>query len=71
MRDKVALVYDDDASINVVMTTAEQLRSEGSIVSILQKAKKFGKQINRFEKEGYNKIAILNGDELELKNLSE
>lgn len=70
-RDKVALVYDDRTAINVVMTSAEQLRTEGSIVSILQKAKKFGKQLNRFEKEGYNKVAILNDGELELKNLSE
>ncbi|MBN2899275.1 MAG: histidine--tRNA ligase [Clostridia bacterium] len=70
-RDKVALVYDESTAINVVMSTAEQLRTEGSIVSILQKAKKFGKQLNRFEAEGYNKVAILNNDALELKNLLE
>jgi histidyl-tRNA synthetase len=70
-RDKVALVYDDTTEINKVMTSAEQLRSEGSIVSIIVKAKKFGKQLNRFEKEGYNKVAILNNGELDLKNLSE
>ena len=70
-RDKVALVYDDTTEINKVMTSAEQLRSEGSIVSIVVKAKKFGKQLNRFEKEGYNKVAILSNGELDLKNLSE
>lgn len=70
-RDKVALVYGDDTEIEKVMASAEQLRSEGSIVSILVKAKKFGKQLNRLEGEGYNKVAILSNGELELKNLSD
>jgi len=69
-RDKVALVYDDTTAINKVMTSAEQLRTEGSIVSILTKAKKFGKQLNRLEGEGYNKVAILKDGALEIKNLS-
>jgi histidyl-tRNA synthetase len=70
-RDKVALVYGDDTEIEKVMASAEQLRSEGSIVSILVKAKKFGKQLNRLEGEGYNKVAILSNGELELKNLGD
>lgn len=70
-RDKVALVYGDDTEIEKVMTSAEQLRSEGSIVSILVKAKKFGKQLNRLEGEGYNKVAVLSNGELELKNLGD
>lgn len=70
LRDKIALVYDDRTAIEKVMTSAEQLRSEGSIVTILQKAKKFGKQLNRLESEGYNKVAVLNDGDLELKNFS-
>lgn len=70
-RDKIALVYGDNTDIETVMASAEQLRSEGSIVSILVKAKKFGKQLNRLEGEGYNKVAILSGGALELKNLTD
>jgi histidyl-tRNA synthetase len=70
-RDKVALVYDETTEINKVMASAEQLRSEGAIVSILTKAKKFGKQLNRLEGEGYNRVAILKDGQLEIKNLTE
>lgn len=70
-RDKVALLYDETTSIEKVMISAEQLRSEGSIVSILVKAKKFGKQLGRLLGEGYNKVAVLKDGDIELKNLSE
>lgn len=70
-RDKVALVYDESTAIEKVMMSAEQLRTEGSIVSILVKAKKFGKQMGRLLAEGYNKVAVLKDGEIELKNLSE
>ncbi len=66
---KIALVYDDRSSVKRVMSIAEEFRSNGSSVSILEKAKKFGKQLNRFENEGYSKVLILNDDELEVKEL--
>ncbi len=69
-RDKIALLYDESTSIEQVMMITEQLRSEGSIVSILVKGKKLGKQLGRLLEEGCNKAVVMKDGEMEIKDLS-
>ncbi|KAB3527664.1 histidine--tRNA ligase [Alkaliphilus serpentinus] len=61
---KVALLFNSDEDINPVFDWADSLRKEDKIVSIYPKAKKFGKQINNLQKQGFNYYGIMDGGEV-------
>lgn len=68
--EKVALLFDlanDD--IIKVYETADQMRGNSQIVSVIQKQKKLGKQIDRLALEGFSAFAIYNDEEVKLKNI--
>ncbi|MDW5299653.1 MAG: histidine--tRNA ligase [Sedimentibacter sp.] len=69
--EKLVLLYDaSDKYINV-LKKADELRNEGYTVAVYEKAKKLGKQLNQFKDYGYNKFALYNSDETEVKDLSD
>lgn len=68
--EKVVLLYDSRDRYIDVLAKAESIRELGYAVSVYEKAKKLGKQLNQFQGYGYSKFALYNGDETELKELS-
>ena len=68
--EKIVLLFETTDSYIQVMKKADELRAQGYTVSIYEKAKKLGKQLNQFEGYGFNKYAVFNGDETEVKELS-
>lgn len=68
--DKVALLYGPEDKYTNAMKKADELRENGYIVSILEKAKKQGKQLNQLSESGFTKFAVYDGEETELKDLS-
>lgn len=69
-REKVVLLFEVTDRYIDVMKKADELREQGYTVSIFEKAKKLGKQLNQFTEYGFNKFAIYNNKEIELKDLS-
>ena len=68
--EKIVLLFESTDSYIQVMKKADELRAQGYTVSIYEKAKKLGKQLNQFEGYGFNKYAVFNGDETEVKELT-
>jgi histidyl-tRNA synthetase len=68
--EKVVLLFDSTDRYIDVLAKAESLRETGYAVSVYEKAKKLGKQLNQFQGYGYNKFAVYSGDETELKDLT-
>lgn len=69
-REKVVLLFEQSDRYIDVMKKADELREQGYTVSIFEKAKKLGKQLNQFAEYGFNKFAIYSKEETELKDLS-
>ena len=68
--EKVVLLYEPTDRYIDVLAKAENIRKDGYTVSVYEKAKKLGKQLNQFQAFGYKKFAVYNSDETELKELS-
>ncbi len=68
--EKAVLLYDPADRYIDVLAKAESIREKGYTVSIYEKAKKLGRQLNQFQGYGYKKFALYSGDETELKNLN-
>ena len=68
--EKVVLLYEPTDRYIDVLAKAESIRKDGYTVSVYEKAKKLGKQLNQFQAFGYKKFAVYNSDETELKELS-
>ena len=68
--EKVVILYNSNDRYIDVLEKAEKIRELGFSVSVYEKAKKLGKQLNQFQGYGYSKFAIYNGEETELKELS-
>ena len=68
--EKAVLLYEPADRYIDVLAKAENIREEGYTVSIFEKAKKLGKQLNQFQGYGYKKFAVYNGEETELKDLN-
>ena len=68
--EKVVLLYEPTDRYIDVLAKAENIRETGYSVSVYEKAKKLGKQLNQFQGYGYSKFAVYNKDETELKDLS-
>lgn len=69
-QEKVVLLFEAQDKYIDVMKKADELREQGYTVSIFEKAKKLGRQLNQFSEYGFNKFAIYSKDETELKDLS-
>ena len=67
--EKVVILYNSNDRYIDVLEKAEKIRELGFSVSVYEKAKKLGKQLNQFQGYGYSKFAIYNGEETELKEL--
>jgi len=52
------------------MKKADEIREMGYTVSIFEKAKKLGKQLNQFSEYGFNKFAVYSKSETEIKDLA-
>ena len=68
--EKAVILYEPADRYIDVLAKAENIREEGYTVSIFEKAKKLGKQLNQFQGYGYKKFAVYNGEETELKDLN-
>ncbi|MDD2476468.1 MAG: hypothetical protein PHI32_11200, partial [Dysgonamonadaceae bacterium] len=68
--EKAVLLYEPTDRYIDVLVKAESIREEGYTVSIFEKAKKLGKQLNQFQRYGYKKFAVYSGEETELKDLN-
>ncbi len=67
---KLVLLFESSDNYVDVMRKADELRNDGYSVSIIEKAKKLGKQLNQFTEYGFNKFAVYNSEVLEIKELS-
>ena len=68
--EKVVLLFDSTDRYIDVLAKAESIRQSGYTVSVYEKAKKLGKQLNQFRGYGYSKFAVYSKDETELKELT-
>ena len=68
--EKLVLLYEPTDRYIDVLAKAESIRKDGYTVSIFEKAKKLGKQLNQFQSYGYKKFALYKGEETEVKELN-
>ena len=68
--EKAVLLFEPTDRYIDVLAKAESIREAGYTVSVYEKAKKLGKQLNQFQGYGYSKFAVYNGEETELKDLN-
>ena len=68
--EKAVLLFEPTDRYIDVLAKAESIRETGYTVSVYEKAKKLGKQLNQFQGYGYSKFAVYNGEETELKDLN-
>lgn len=68
--EKVVLLFEKTDSYIDVIKKADELRNNGYTVSIYEKSKKLGKQLNQFEGYGFSKYAVFSGNDTEVKSLS-
>lgn len=69
-QEKLVLLFESSDNYVDVMRKADELRNDGYSVSIIEKAKKLGKQLNQFTEYGFNKFAVYNSEGTEIKELS-
>ncbi|HCX61556.1 MAG TPA: histidine--tRNA ligase [Clostridiales bacterium] len=69
-QEKLVLLFESSDNYVDVMRKADELRNKGYSVSTYEKAKKLGKQLNQFTEYGFNKFAVYNKEEMEIKELS-
>lgn len=67
--ERVVLLFESTDRYIDVLAKAESIRESGYNVSVYEKAKKLGKQLNQFQGYGYSKFAVYSGEETELKDL--
>ena len=64
-KQKIALLYDKSADFPAVLAKAAQLR-ESYNVTVLQQAKKLGKQLGQLEAAGFSGAAFMEKDEVKI-----
>ncbi|NYB74465.1 histidine--tRNA ligase [Sedimentibacter hydroxybenzoicus DSM 7310] len=69
-QEKLVLLFETSDNYVDVMRKADELRNKGYSVSTYEKAKKLGKQLNQFTEYGFNKFAVYDKEEMEIKELS-
>jgi len=69
-QEKLVLLFELSDNYVDVMRKADELRDAGYSVSIYEKAKKLGKQLNQFTEYGFNKFAVYSKENMEIKELS-
>lgn len=69
-QEKVVLLFESGDKYIEVMKKADEIREKGYTVSIFEKAKKLGKQLNQFSEYGFSKFAVYSKDETEIKDLA-
>lgn len=62
--DKIVLLFDKDSDYNEVYKKAYELRKGNVSVSVIQKAKKMGKQLNNLKEFGFTHFAVFGEDEV-------
>jgi histidyl-tRNA synthetase len=67
--EKLVFLYEPSDNIAEVILQAELLRTQGYLVSIVLKAKKIGKQLDQFSKNGFKKFAVISLNQVEVKSL--
>ncbi len=66
---QLALIYADNDAINEVVQKADALRLEFDTVSLFKRDKKFGKQLERLSKFGFNYFASFDQGVAEVKEI--
>ena len=66
---QLAIIYNDSDEMEAVFRQADELRTQYDSVSLFRKEKKFGKQLERLKKFGFQHFAIFSSDNLEIQNL--
>ena len=64
-KQKIALLYGKDADFTAVLAKAADLRSNYN-VTVLQQAKKLGKQLGQLEAAGFSGAAFMDKDEIKI-----
>lgn len=64
-KQKIALLYGKDADFTAVLAKAADLRSSYN-VTVLQQAKKLGKQLGQLEASGFSGAAFMDKDEIKI-----
>ena len=64
-KQKIALLYGKDADFTAVLSKAADLRSSYN-VTVLQQAKKLGKQLGQLEASGFSGAAFMDKDEIKI-----
>ena len=64
-KQKIALLYGKDADFTAVLAKAADLRSNYN-VTVLQQAKKLGKQLGQLEASGFSGAAFMDKDEIKI-----
>ena len=64
-KQKIALLYGKDADFTTVLAKAADLRSSYN-VTVLQQAKKLGKQLGQLEASGFSGAAFMDKDEIKI-----
>lgn len=64
----LALFYEPNTSLTQVMKLAIELRETYAVVSVYEKKKKFGKQVERLKAQGFDAFTVF-GDDLTIKEL--
>lgn len=62
-RETVAVLYEADTPVSVVLATARSLRAEGRAVSPVRRSGKFGAQLGRLEEWGFTSFVHLRADQ--------
>jgi len=70
-REKAVLLYEASGKYIDVMKKADEIREQGYTVSVFEKAKKLGKQLNQLSQSGFTKFAVYSEEGTELKDLSD
>lgn len=65
---RLALFYDPICNLKDVMKLAIELRETYAVVSVYERKKKFGKQVDRLKEQGFDAFTIF-GEELTIKEL--
>lgn len=70
-REKAVLLYEASDKYIDVMKKADEIREQGYTVSVFEKAKKLGKQLNQFNQYGFTKFVVYSKEGTEIKDLSD
>ena len=65
-KEKIVLAYDDNDSFVDVIKKVKDIQSQGKIVTILKRSKKFGKQLDVLVENGCKILMNMDGTQKEL-----